>query len=56
MDAWLAFARSGNPGHDGLAGWKPYDTGSRLAMELGKRCGPLKLPDESLLRAWEGIL
>ena len=24
-EAWLAFARSGNPNHPGLPGWEPYD-------------------------------
>ena len=56
MDAWLAFARCGDPRHAGLPGWAPYDARARLAMELGKRCEPRQLPDDGLLRAWEGIL
>jgi len=36
--------------------WMPYDTYSRIAMELGRRCEPLRLPDAGLLQAWEGIL
>jgi para-nitrobenzyl esterase len=56
MDAWLAFARSGDPRHAGLPGWGSYDAQARLAMELGRRCEPLRLPDDGLLRAWEGIL
>ena len=56
MDAWLGFARSGEPGHAGLPEWKPYDANERMAMELGRRCESLRLPDAGLLRAWEGIL
>ncbi len=26
MDAWIAFARTGNPNHDGLPPWEPYST------------------------------
>ena len=56
MDAWLGFARSGDPGHEGLTGWPPYDADRRMAMELGRRRQPMRLPDDALLRAWDGIL
>jgi para-nitrobenzyl esterase len=56
MDAWLGFARSGDPRHDGLPGWAPYDTDRRMAMELGRRCQPMRVPDDALLRAWDGGL
>ena len=56
MDAWLAFARSGDPGHAGLPGWAPYAADRRLAMELGRRCQPLRVPEPALLRVWDGVL
>jgi para-nitrobenzyl esterase len=56
MDAWLGFARSGDPGHAGLPEWPVYDTRRRLAMELGRSCRALRLPDDALLRAWDGVL
>ncbi len=56
MDAWLGFARSGDPRHPELESWVPYDADTRQAMELGRRCEPLRLPDADLLGAWEGIL
>jgi para-nitrobenzyl esterase len=31
-EAWLAFARSGDPNHDGLPEWPPYDTANRATM------------------------
>jgi len=56
MDAWLAHARGGDPRHEGLPGWAPYDTEKRMAMELGRRCQPIHLPDDALLSAWDGVL
>jgi para-nitrobenzyl esterase len=56
MDAWLAFARSGDPSHPDLPGWVPYRADRRLAMELGRRCQPLRVPDDAILRAWDGVL
>ena len=31
-DAWVAFARNGDPNHDGLADWPPYDLDARPTM------------------------
>jgi para-nitrobenzyl esterase len=56
MDAWLAFARSGDPNHPGLPAWPSYDTEKRLLMEFGERCAAVRGPDDALLRAWEGVL
>jgi para-nitrobenzyl esterase len=56
MDAWLGFARSGDPGHAGLPEWPRYDRSRRLAMELGRRCQPVRIPDDAILRAWDGVL
>jgi len=48
MDAWLAFARSGDPSHPGIGRW-PACSGPELAtFELGARCGVLP-PDSPLL-------
>ncbi|MGR3321129.1 MAG: carboxylesterase/lipase family protein [Pseudooceanicola sp.] len=34
MDAWVAFARNGDPNHSGLPDWAPYSTGDRGTMLL----------------------
>ena len=31
-DAWIAFARSGHPGHDGIPPWPPYALPDRPTM------------------------
>jgi para-nitrobenzyl esterase len=31
-EAWLAFARSGDPNHAGIPGWRPYDLERRSVM------------------------
>jgi len=38
MDAWIAFARTGNPNHEGLPEWQSYDSEKRATMILGKDC------------------
>jgi para-nitrobenzyl esterase len=32
MDTWVTFARTGNPNHDGLPQWPPYDMNQRSTM------------------------
>jgi para-nitrobenzyl esterase len=36
MDAWIAFARTGNPNHDGIPKWPSYDIEKRSTMLIGK--------------------
>jgi len=38
MDAWVAFARSGNPNHQGLPQWKPYSAADRATMVFDNDC------------------
>jgi para-nitrobenzyl esterase len=55
MDAWLAFARSGDPSAGGLA-WPRYDAQRRATMELGANAGVLDDPFGGERRLWEGVL
>jgi para-nitrobenzyl esterase len=38
MNAWLAFARTGRPGHPGLPSWQPYSAGERATMIFDNEC------------------
>jgi len=38
QEAWLAFARTGQPGHAGIPFWPTYDTETRHAMTLARHC------------------
>jgi para-nitrobenzyl esterase len=39
--AWIAFARNGNPNHDGLPQWAPYRQEERTTMRFDKVIGPV---------------
>ncbi|MGH9028571.1 MAG: carboxylesterase/lipase family protein [Acidimicrobiales bacterium] len=47
MDAWLAFAKSGDPG------WPPFDAGRRTTMIFGPRSGPEDAPLQEERALWE---
>ena len=55
QDAWLAFAATGNPSTDALAGLIPYDTERRATAVFGD---PVTVADDPLgseRAAWEGV-
>jgi para-nitrobenzyl esterase len=43
-EAWLGFARTGDPNHDGLPKWRPYDTATRATMLFDR--GQCELRDD----------
>jgi para-nitrobenzyl esterase len=53
QDAWIAFARIGNPQTPALAGWQPYTADRRTTMLLGPTCGPVEAPFEAERRLWD---
>jgi para-nitrobenzyl esterase len=53
IDAWTAFARSGDPSHPGLGPWPGYDTSRRTTMLLGETCEPCEAPLEARRAIWE---
>jgi len=55
MDAWCAFARSGDPSHSGIGEWPSYDASRRASMELGARCGVVDAPREPERAALERL-
>jgi para-nitrobenzyl esterase len=56
MDAWLAFAKTGDPSCEALGPWPGYDARERKTMILGKRCGIEAAPFESERLAWHALL
>ncbi len=53
MDAWLAFARTGRPGHAALPTWPPYDSGRRATMVLGPTIEVVEGPMDQERALWE---
>lgn len=47
MDAWSAFARSGDPRHDGIPDWPVYDPERRATLLLGRRRELVEAPMEA---------
>jgi para-nitrobenzyl esterase len=54
QDAWLAFARTGNPSTKGLGEWPQYGE-RRETMLLGRECSVVAAPYDEERRAWEAI-
>jgi para-nitrobenzyl esterase len=44
-DAWIAFARTGDPNHPGLPRWAPFEAGRRTTMILDDACRAVSDPD-----------
>jgi para-nitrobenzyl esterase len=51
--AWLAFARDGNPNHDGIGAWDPWDPADRATMIFGARTRPEHAPRNEELAVLE---
>jgi len=52
QDAWAAFARRGDPHHDGLPAWPRYERLQRSTMLLGGECGVVDAPYEAERAFW----
>ena len=50
--AWIAFIRDGDPSHEGIGEWPPYDTNRRPTMEFGATSGILHDPIGELRVVW----
>lgn len=51
--AWLAFARTGNPNHEGIPKWPPYSTETRPTMIFDDQCKVENDPYGAERRAWD---
>ena len=55
MDAWIAFARRGDPSHPGIGDWPAYDPESRPTMMFGRESGITHAPFEEERRIWSSM-
>jgi para-nitrobenzyl esterase len=53
MDSWIAFARTGDPNHEELNGWEPYESQNRTTMIFNRQPGVQKAPFEKEWAVWE---
>jgi len=56
MDAWIAFARNGNPNSSNIPEWPSYDKEKRATMLIGKEFKVVNAPFEKERVAWDGLL
>jgi len=54
QDAWLAFARTGEPGAKSIGKWPPYGE-RRVTMLLGEDCHTEEAPYDEERRAWDTV-
>lgn len=54
-EAWIAFARTGNPSRPGIPEWEPYTLEKRATMILDVPCRLEYDPGREELDAWEGM-
>jgi para-nitrobenzyl esterase len=55
QDAWIAFARSGDPSHPGIGDWPAYDRTRRATMILDRRCRVEEAPREAERAFWASL-
>ncbi|HSE05098.1 MAG TPA: carboxylesterase family protein, partial [Methylomirabilota bacterium] len=55
QDAWIAFARTGRPEHEGLGEWPAYDAAMRRTMILDRRCRVEPAPREAERAFWDSL-
>jgi para-nitrobenzyl esterase len=56
MDAWIAFARTGNPNHGKIPEWPSYDAEKRATMVFGEECKVENALFDKERAAWDGLL
>jgi len=56
MDAWISFARTGNPNHDGLPKWPSYDIEKRSTMVIDHEFKVVEKFLDKERAAWDDII
>jgi para-nitrobenzyl esterase len=54
-EAWLAFARTGDPNHPGLLAWPQYNCQRRPTMVFDDPCHTSDNPHAAALALWDGL-
>jgi para-nitrobenzyl esterase len=54
-EAWLAFARHGDPANPALPAWPTYDPVRRATMYLGDECRVVEDPDPAIRNLWATV-
>jgi para-nitrobenzyl esterase len=54
--AWAAFARSGDPSHEGIPPWPAYTKEKRATMVFNTECRVENDPRPEERKAWDGII
>ncbi len=55
QDAWIAFARTGDPSSRGLGAWPAYDAAARATMILDRECRIEGAPREPERAVWDTV-
>jgi len=55
QDAWIAFARTGDPNHPGLPRWERYEPGRRATMVFNASCAAAEGAGCEQLALWEEV-
>jgi para-nitrobenzyl esterase len=56
QDAWIAFARTGDPAHPGLPAWPAYDADRRATMRFAEPCEVVEDPLSATRQLWDTIV
>jgi len=56
QDAWVSFARNGEPAADKLPDWPAYEVHRRYTMALGGSRGVIKDPHEAAREFWGPLI
>ena len=56
MDAWISFARTGKPGHEGIGPWEPFEDATRPTMVFDRQSGLERDPYGDERRAVEALV
>ncbi|MBV9505852.1 MAG: carboxylesterase/lipase family protein [Acidobacteriia bacterium] len=54
-EAWIQFARSGNPNHKGLPNWPAYTTRERSTMVFDNTCRMVNDPGSDERKFWQSV-